>query len=219
MDRPEITLEMRASARSNPNSWLYVIDPEFGRHEEVPPWGVVGAYPVDGRGEIGEGFRANRDYRPSPTALRLPVPSNRLEKVLQLIHTRYRPQADLLPELNAATLLIFAWSSRDRTITGFPNHDGTVMVPACSSPAHVPASWPGWREVRGYEVAAQLRGHPLVINPVGPITAVVPAAHLAAIRPAAAAQPVRPPFQPGRPDQPGQPGLPVRPRRLATHRA
>ncbi|MBM7770732.1 hypothetical protein JOD54_000936 [Actinokineospora baliensis] len=186
MDQPEITLEMRASARSNPNSWLYVIDPEFGRHEEVPPWGVVGAYPVDDRGEIGERFRANRDYRPSPTALRMPVPSNRLEKVLQLIHARYRPQADLLPELRDATLLIFARSSRDRAVTGFPNHDGTVMVPACTSPAHVPPAWPGWRAVRGHEVAALLHGHPLVVNPQGPITAVVPAAHLGATRSAPA---------------------------------
>ncbi|RLK60443.1 type VII secretion system-associated protein [Actinokineospora cianjurensis] len=183
MDQPEITLEMRASARSNPDSWLYVIDPEFSRHEDVPPWGVVGAYPVDERGQIGERFRANRDYRPSPTALRMPVPANRLEKVLQLIHTRYRPQADLLPELHDATLLIFARSSNDAGITGFPARDGTVMVPACTSATHVPPAWPAWREVRGHEVAALLGGHPLVVNPESPITAVVPAAHLAATRP------------------------------------
>ncbi|PPK67821.1 type VII secretion system-associated protein [Actinokineospora auranticolor] len=178
MDRPEITLEMRASARSNPNSWLYVIDPEFGQHEDVPSWGIVGAYPVDARGEIGDGFRPNRGYRPSPTALRMPVAANRLEKVLQLIHTRHRAHTDLLPALRDATVLVFARSSADRALTGFPNHDGTVMVPVCTSAAHVPGSWPGWRAMRGRDVAAHLRGHPLVVNPQGPITAVVPAAHL-----------------------------------------
>ncbi|WP_018686803.1 type VII secretion system-associated protein [Actinokineospora enzanensis] len=182
LDQPEITLDMRASARSNPNSWLYVIDPEFGPHDEVPPWGFVGAYPVDASGEIVNRFRPNRDYRPSPTALRMPVAANRVEKLLQLIITRYRAQSDLLPELRAATLLIFASSSADESLTAFPNRDGTVMVPVCTSPAHVPASWPGWREIRGVDVAARLHGHPLVVNPAGPITAVVPAAHLASRR-------------------------------------
>ncbi|GLZ37676.1 type VII secretion system-associated protein [Actinokineospora sp. NBRC 105648] len=181
MERPEITLDMRASARSNPNSWLYVIDPEFGPHDELPPWAVVGAYPVDERGDIGDGFRANDDYRPSPTALRMPVATNRLEKAIQLIFTRHLEQQELLPELLAAELLIFARSSGDREVTGFRNRDGRVMVPVCTSPAHVPPAWPGWREVRGRDVARMLHGHPLVVNPSGPITAVVPAADLARV--------------------------------------
>ncbi|CRK60438.1 putative ADP-ribosylglycohydrolase [Alloactinosynnema sp. L-07] len=180
MEEPEITLDMRAGARSNPNSWLYVIDPAFGPDEDVPPWGVVGAYPVDEHGEIGDAFRRNDDYRPSPTALRLPVPSNPLEKLLQLIHTRHRDQRDLLPAVLDSTLLLYAGSPDDRGVTGFPNHDGTVMVPACTSAAHVPTQWPGWREVTGRELVGLLYGHPLVVNPAGPITALVPAAHLRA---------------------------------------
>ncbi len=178
MEQPEITLDMRAGARSNPNSWLYVIDPAYGPEQDVPPWAVVGAFPVDEVGEIVERFRPNADYRPSPTALRLPVASNRLEKTLQLIHTRHRAQTDLLPELLDATLLVYAGSATDRGVTGFPNADGTVMVPACTSAAHVPGTWPGWREVPGREIAALLHGHPLVVNPGGPITALVPADHL-----------------------------------------
>lgn len=179
MEEPEITLDMRAGARANPNSWLYVIDPAFGHDEDVPPWGVVGAYPVDERGEIGEKFRPNADYRPSPAALRMPVPSNPLEKMLQLIKTRHRGQRDLLPAVLDATLLLYSASAEDQGVTGFPNHDGRVMVPACTSAAHVPANWPGWREVRGRDLAGLLYGHPLVVNPIGPITALVPAADLA----------------------------------------
>ncbi|MGQ0840379.1 type VII secretion system-associated protein [Actinokineospora sp.] len=179
MEQPEITLDMRAGARANPNSWLYVIDPAFGPDDDVPEWGVVGAFPVDERGEIGPAFRPNDEYRPSPKALRMPVPTNPVEQVMQLIHTRHRDQADLLPALLDATLLVYAGSPGDRGVTGFPNRAGTVMVPACTSAAHVPASWPGWREVRGRDLAALLYGHPLVVNPMGPITALVPAAHLA----------------------------------------
>jgi hypothetical protein len=178
MQEPQITPEMRAGARANPNSWLYVIDPSFGQDDDVPPWGVVGAYPVDERGEIGEGFSPNADYRPSPVALRLPVPSNALEDMLQLIHARHREQRELLPAVLEATLLLYSGSADDHGVTGFPNHDGKVMVPACTSAAHVPSNWPGWREVRGRDLVGMLYGHPLVVNPAGPITALVPAEHL-----------------------------------------
>lgn len=178
MQQPEITLDMRVSARSNPNSWLYVIDPAFSPDVDVPPWGVVGAYPVDDRGEVVERFRYNTGYRPSPAALRLPVTSNPLEKLLQLVHTRHRRQADLLPAVLDATLLVYACRGDDRAITGFRNHDGRVLVPACTSATHVPRAWPGWREVSGRELAGQLRGCPLVVNPLGPLTAVIPAGDL-----------------------------------------
>jgi hypothetical protein len=175
---PEITLDMRRSARSNPNSWLYVIDPTFGPGTDVPPWGVVGAYPVDDRGEIVERFRANAQYRPSPTALRLPPTSNRLEKLIQLVHTQHRPQSALPDAVRRATLLVYAADRDDREITAFPNRDGRLMVPACTSAAHVPRAWPTCREITGAELAPLLRGLPLAVNPLGPLTAVLPAGHV-----------------------------------------
>ncbi|SDC89071.1 type VII secretion system-associated protein [Actinokineospora iranica] len=178
MEQPEITLDMRASALSNPNSWLYVIDPAFAPDEDVPPWGLVGAYPVDARGQIGDRFRPNLDYRPSPTALRMPPPANRLEKIIQLIHTRHRPQAALLPVLLDSTLLVYATTPTDRTIVGFPNSAGKIMIPACTSTTHIPQSWPAWREIQGHDLAPLLNGHPLALNPDGPITALIPAERL-----------------------------------------
>ncbi|MGH3763303.1 type VII secretion system-associated protein [Actinophytocola sp.] len=175
---PEITPEMRANARANPNTWLYVIDPAFDAEADIPPWGVVGAYPVNARGEIDAAFRRNTEYRPSPTALRMPEPASALERTLQLVRSGHLDQATLPAAVLRASLLVYASSPEDRSITGFPARHGTVMVPACTSVATVPSAWPGWREVTGSELVPLLHGHPVVINPAGPVSAMIPAAHL-----------------------------------------
>lgn len=172
-DAPEITPAMRASARANPDTWLYVIDPAFDADADVPPWGVVGAYPVDANGEITGTFRRNTAYRPSPAALRMPEPASDLERTLQLISAGHVARAELPSAVLRAPLLLYATSSRDRSVTGFPGPDGSVVVPACTSVACVPAAWPGWRQVTGRELAPLLNGYPLVINPAGPIAATV----------------------------------------------
>jgi SseB protein N-terminal domain len=171
---PEITPEMRQAARENPNSWLYVIDPALDADDDVPPWGVLGAYPVNERGEIEESFHPNAEYRPSADA-KLP-----LDDLLEQIKAGERDQAELLPAVLGARLLVYAAGPDDATVTGFPSRrHGGVMVPACTSPAHVPPVWPGWREITGRDLVPLLHGHPLAINPNGPVTALIPAAHLA----------------------------------------
>ncbi len=175
---PAITQDMRASAMANPNTWLYVIDPAFDENADIPPWGVVGAYRVDDRGAIDPTFRRNTEYRPSPTALRMPDPATRLDDLLQLVKAGHRQESDLLAAVRDAKLLIYATGPDDRAVTAFPARDGRIMVPACTSVAYVPSAWPGWREVRGNDLARHLKGHPLVINPIGPITALFPAADL-----------------------------------------
>jgi hypothetical protein len=164
---------------ANPNTWLYVIDPAFDADADIPPWGVVGAYRVDEHGEIDPTFRRNTEYRPSPTALRMPVPTNELEGLLQLVKTGHREESELPPAVLRSTLLLYAASPEDQSVTAFPARDGEVVVPACTSAAHVPRAWPGWRQVLGRDLAQLLDGHPLVINPSGPITALLPAATLA----------------------------------------
>jgi hypothetical protein len=179
--RPEITPEMRAGARANPDTWLYVIDPGFDPDADVPPWGVVGAYAVNSLGEIDEhSFRPNSDYRPSPVAQRPPETTHVLEGLLERVRAGEREQRDLLPAVLATKLLIHAAGAADTTVTGFPDRYGTVMVPVCTSPERVPPTWPGWREITGRDLVALLHGHPLVINPAGPVTALIPAEELAA---------------------------------------
>jgi hypothetical protein len=175
---PEITPRMRANARANPGTWLYVIDPAFDADADVPPHGVVGAYPVDERGEIRSAFRPNTAYRPSPTALRMPKPASGLERLLQLIRAGHTEAATLPTAVLLAPLLLYASSPADRSVVGFPDRRGTVLVPACTSVAYVPSAWPGWREVTGRDLVPLLGDHPLVINPAGPIPATIPAADL-----------------------------------------
>lgn len=176
---PEITQEMRASAMANPNTWLYVIDPAFDADADIPPWGVVGAYRVDDHGDIDRAFRRNTEYRPSPTALRMPEPVTALEELLQLVKAGHREQTEIPGAVMRAPLLLYAASPSDHSVTAFPTRAGTVMVPVCTSVAHVPQAWPGWRQITGRDLAPLLYGHPLVVNPAGPITAMIPATHLA----------------------------------------
>lgn len=175
---PEITPQMRANALANPNTWLYVIDPAFDADADIPPWGVVGAYPVNARGEIDAAFRRNTEYRPSPVALRAPGPANDLEQALWRVRSGELDQSALPGAVLAATLLVYATSAQDSAVTGFPAPHGGVVVPACTSAARVPAAWPGWREVAGRDLVPLLQGHPLVLNPAGPVSAMLPAEHL-----------------------------------------
>lgn len=175
---PRITSRMRDSARANPNTWLYVIDPALDADADVPPWGVVGAYPVDANGEITGVFRRNTAYRPSPTALRMPEPASDLERTLQLISSGHVDRAELPAAVLRAPLLLYATSPTDRSVTGFPGRDGTVVIPACTSVACVPRAWPGWRQVTGLDLVPLLNGYPLVINPAGPIAATILAEQL-----------------------------------------
>ncbi len=176
---PAITQDMRASAMANPNTLLYVIDPAFDADADIPPWGVVGAYRVDDRGEIDPTFRRNTEYRPSPAVLGMPEPATRLDELLQLVTAGHREETTLPAAVRDAKLLIYAVGPDDHAVTAFPARDGRVMVPACTSVAYVPRAWPGWRELLGRDLARHLKGHPVVINPIGPITALIPAEELA----------------------------------------
>ncbi|NIJ14864.1 hypothetical protein FHU38_005272 [Saccharomonospora amisosensis] len=175
---PEITPEMRANARANPGSWLYVIDEAFDPSGRVPSWAVVGAYPVNSDGEIIEDFHPNDRYRPSPKALGLPEPRNDLERLLQLVYARHRPAEDLPRAVLDSTLFVYAWSPAQRTVVGFHGADGDVAVPAYTTKSLVPADWPHARAVLGRELVELLGGHPVVLNPHDLVSAVVPAQDL-----------------------------------------
>jgi hypothetical protein len=176
--KPEITPEMRENARTNPNSWLYVIDEAFDARGPVPSWAVVGAYPVNGTGEVVEDFHPNDRYRPSPKALGFPEPRNELERLLQLVRAEHRPAEDLPRVILDSTLFVYALSPVQRTVIGFHNADGRVMVPAYTAKALVPREWPHARAVLGRDIVGLLAGHPVAVNPHDLITAVVPAEHL-----------------------------------------
>lgn len=191
-DPPEITQDMRASAKQNPNSWLYVMDPAFEAGDDVPDWGVIGAYPVDSNGDIEPDFRPNEQYLPSPQALNLPLPTNELERLMQLVHTKHEPTSVLPPAILKATLYVYAdtpdtgdadgesTGAAPEELSGFEDEAGRVLVPACTAEHEVPASWPGSRALTGRELLPLLGDRPLALNPNGAVTAVVPVEHLTA---------------------------------------
>jgi hypothetical protein len=180
---PPITERMRASALANPNSWLYVLDPAFTDDDDVPQWAVVGAYPVDAVGRIEDRFAPNDTYRPSPRALGWPEPVTQLERIIQLAKAGHRATADLPSTVLDATLLVYdpgdgTWDGTQLIV--LPDaQSGRLVVPACTSPEHVPADWPNWKAMRGNEMVPLLRGYPLAVNPDGPVSAILPAELLA----------------------------------------
>lgn len=178
LDRPTITREMRANARANPNSWLYVIDEAFDPKGPVPSWAVVGAYPVNAAGDVVADFHPNNRYRPSPKALGFPDPTNDLERLLQLVRTEHRPSTDLPRVVLDSTLFVYAMSPVQRTVIGFHNTDGQVLVPAYTRKSLVPREWPHARAVLGRDIIDLLGGHPVAVNPHDIITAVIAAEHL-----------------------------------------
>jgi hypothetical protein len=176
--KPKITDEMRANARANPDSWLYVIDEAFDPSSSVPSWAVVGAYPVNSAGEVVEDFHPNDRYRPSPKALGFPDPANALEQLLQWVRTQHRPAGDLPRVILGSTLFIYAMSPVQRTLIGFHDAEGRVLVPAYTAKSLVPREWPHARAVLGRDMISLLAGHSVAINPHSIVTAVVPAEHL-----------------------------------------
>jgi hypothetical protein len=213
-DAPPITERMRADARGNPGSWLYILDPAYPLDGEPPPeYAYLGAYPVNGDGEIVNEFRPNATYRRTaepagvwtlPEAAEPPGAATRLsgadelrsapprasdadrtetlEAMLTRINDGELPPTALLAAVLDAPLLVYGRDGEDTAVFGFPERNsGAVMVCACTSPEHVPAAWPCSRTVRGRELADYLYDGPLMINPAGPVCAIVDGASLRAV--------------------------------------
>lgn len=51
-------------AKKNPNGWVYRIDGRFGSNDGVPPEKIIGAWKVDGEGNIEGEFMPNPKYKP-----------------------------------------------------------------------------------------------------------------------------------------------------------
>ncbi len=175
---PPVTDEMRERAHRAPNTWLYCIDPFFAGAEStgqgVPPFGIVGAYQVDGRGEIAEGFTPNPNYQPSPLALGLSTPTNPVEEALQLAATGYGGEA----QLREALLTGSVFTARDPNgFAVFDEGEGRHAVRAYTSERYVPEQPvdPGrWQRVSVPNLLPVLRGRFLSLNPATELAVMVP---------------------------------------------
>jgi hypothetical protein len=167
---PPITDELRAAARNQPNSWVYPVDPMFAPGEAAPAHAIIGAWQVDGTGEITGEFQPNPDYRPSPVALGLPQAENHLETMLQLVATGYADEQPLLVALLDASPLAFVEGiSPILTIDG----DATVVA-VYTSPRYLPASPETAMPISVRDVLYRHPEYEIAINPGSPLTARIP---------------------------------------------
>ena len=189
--RPVITPAMREQAAKQPNTWLYVVDPIFtDPNAEVPPWGFIGGYRVDERGQLTEDFSPNPNYRPSPVALRLPAPANDLERALQLTTTGYAQGHVLLTALVEAELILFAQPQGSGLFT-MEHESGRRQLQVFTSDSYLPSNWSTWQRITGRQLTSQpLTGIDLQINPTSPVKARIPGEEL--MKAAGAVQPKSP---------------------------
>ncbi|MGS2644627.1 type VII secretion system-associated protein [Streptosporangium sp. LJ11] len=163
---PPLTGPMRAQARSTPGRWLYAVDPFFDPDGAVPPYGVIGAWRIDERGEVSEEFTPNPGYRPSPVSLGFGEPSDPLDAAVQLAVTGYSDGEDLMALLLESE--VFVDTGPDGRI---PVYD-TKVVMAYTSWAHLPKDLPagvsGRRVLRGVDLVGFMpEGVDLALNAQG----------------------------------------------------
>ncbi len=170
-DVPPITEQMRAAARSQPNSWLYVLDPAAEPDGDVPRELVAGAYPVDENGELLEEFTPNPGYRPSE----VPPPTDPLDAALQDLSAGTGSHEAVLALLRTADLLLLDTAEDGLVLHTTP--EGRDVVQAWTSPdhAHRSGTQEGWQRRRGRELARMLPpGVDLQLNPGSAVTVTVP---------------------------------------------
>ncbi|MFB7620483.1 type VII secretion system-associated protein [Kitasatospora sp. NPDC056181] len=160
---PPITDAMRARARANPGKWMYEIDPAFDPNGAVPPWGIKGGWEVDQRGDLVRWVR-NPNYRPSPRTLGMYQPENPAEAALQNAATGYGPEEALLTALLDTPLAVLAHPQRPGLYVE-PDPDSRGVVTAYTSPRRLPTDWPGYQLITGRQLAAELPGGLLRLNP------------------------------------------------------
>ncbi|MER7077379.1 ADP-ribosylglycohydrolase [Saccharopolyspora kobensis] len=226
-NRPVITPAMREQATKQPNTWLYVVDPIFtDPNAEVPPWGFIGGYRVDEQGEITDDFSPNPNYRPSPVALRLPAPTNDVERALQLTTTGYAQGHALLTAMLDAELILFAQPQGTGLFT-MEHESGRRQLQVFTSENFLPPNWTSWQRMTGRQLAGHNpAGIDIQVNPTSPVKARLPAEDLikaaAAVPPKPGGAPVpspatgtpviAPPSPPtGTPVPPGAAAAPVEP--------
>lgn len=174
---PPVTEEMREHARVQPDSWLYVLDPAADPDTAVRPELVVGAFPVDSRGELGTPFEHNPAYRPSAVA----APTDPLDAALQDLAAGRGSHEAVLALLRTAELHL-----GDPGDGGFVRQEtasGRDVVQAFTSPEHAHAGAAAcgttggavWQLRRGRELARLLpTGVDLLLNPGSAVAVTVP---------------------------------------------
>lgn len=156
---PPISDTMREHARVQPDSWLYVLDPTADPDGAVPPELVVGAFPVDSAGVLGEDFEHNPLYVPGGA----PAPTDPLDAALQELTAGRGSREAVLALLRTAELLLHEGPDDGFVVVATPV--GRDVVQAWTAPEHA-TQVSGLMLRRGRELARSLpAGVDLQLNP------------------------------------------------------
>ncbi|MFF3503288.1 type VII secretion system-associated protein [Streptomyces sp. NPDC003247] len=157
------------AARVARDQWLTEIDPFCADDEEVPPWAVVGEWRSDARGLIVD-WRANDEYRPSPTALGWSDPTDPVDRAMQWAATGYGPVEAVLEALAGAEEVAVLVTLAGTFVTAL-SQDGAEVVPVYTAADQLLGV--GRLTVRTAPVADLLDalpdGHEFYLNPAGPV--------------------------------------------------
>lgn len=169
---PPIPEEIRDAARAAPDHWLGMVDPNWSGEGAPPDWALVGRWRSGLDGEIVE-WQDNEDYRPSPTALGWPDPTDEVDEAVQLAATGYGPGDTVISALAAHEVAVFTQLGGGPLPALTP--DGTPVVPVFTSPVHLNAAGRlAFELVKVPDLLDQVPpDHLLYLNPSGPVSMTV----------------------------------------------
>jgi hypothetical protein len=150
MDRvPPITDDMRRAAQGQPGGWVYVIDPAYDSNGAVPPHGIVGAWRVDGAGNITDEFQRNPNHRPSPEYLGFAAPADPLDEAIQFTATGHADERDVTELVLESEVLVPVENGGDIPVLVIGDRR---VVTIFSSESHVPDEARPVRPMRGRDL-------------------------------------------------------------------
>jgi hypothetical protein len=172
-EMPPVPDHIREAARQAPDHWFGMIDPTWSGDGVPPEWAMVGQWRSDLDGEIVE-WRDNEDYRPSPTALGWPEPTDPVDAAVQLAATGYGPPEDVTRTLATAEVAAFV-APGGGLLTAVAPDDESPIVPVFTSPDHLHAAGRlSFRPMKVPELLDQLpEGHLIYLNASGPVSMTV----------------------------------------------
>ncbi|MFG2828500.1 type VII secretion system-associated protein [Streptomyces sp. NPDC048434] len=168
-EMPPVPEHIREAARQAPDHWFAMVDPTWSGGGTPPDWALVGQWRSDVDGEIVE-WRDNEEYRPSPTALEWPDPTDSVDAAVQLAATGYGPAEAVARALTTAEVAVFL-APGGGPLSAVAPDDATPVVPVFTAPDHLHAAGRlSFRTMKAAELLDQLpEGHLIYVNPSGPV--------------------------------------------------
>ncbi|MCL7429418.1 type VII secretion system-associated protein [Streptomyces sp. YS415] len=176
---PEPPPEIREAARSAPDHWFYLPDPNWEGDGVPPAWAVLGRWRADETGTV-VAWQDNDAYRPSPEALGWAEPVDALDRALQWAATGYGPAQDLAEAIAALDdVAVLLDEEGEPRVGDAPDGLPAVTVVGLPAPDHsAAAALPAHRSVSRAELSdllAEGPGRLLLVSLSSPVAMVIEA--------------------------------------------